>query len=64
MGEDSNPLGRPAKKDLSYVKLDCFNEGTDTVEWIARAEECIELLLRRGEDAAVYILYHIRGGQN
>ena len=29
MGEDSKPLGRPAKKDLAYVKLDYFNEGTE-----------------------------------
>ena len=62
MGEDSKPVGRPAKKDLAYVKLDYFNEGTDAGEWIARAEECVDLLGHKGEDAAGYILYHIRGG--
>ena len=41
MGEDSKPVGRPAKTDLVYVKLDYFNEGTYVGEWIAKAEECL-----------------------
>ena len=61
MREDSKPVGRPANTYLSYVKLDRFNEGTDAVEWISRVEECVVLLGHKGEDAAGYILYYIRG---
>ena len=62
MTDTKTPVGRPAKKDLSYVKLVFFDEGSDVDEWIASAVECVSLLNYKGEKAAAYILYHIRGG--
>ena len=61
MTDTKTPVGRPAKKDLSYVKLVFFDEGSDVDEWIASAVECMSLLNYKGEEAAAYILYHIRG---
>ena len=64
MTEDKStkPEGRPPKRDLSYVKLLYFNDGIDVNEWIGMAEEFVTFLGHNGEEAAGYILYHIRGG--
>ena len=34
MGENNKSVGRPAKKDLAYVKLYYFNDSTDAGEWM------------------------------
>ena len=60
MTDTKTPVGRPAKKDLSYVKLVFFDEGSDVDEWVASAVECVSLLNYKGEESASYILYHIR----
>ena len=60
--KDTKPVGRPPKRDSSYVKLSNFSDGIDVNEWINMADECVSLLGFKGEEAAGFILYHIRGG--
>ena len=59
--EESKTVGRPAKKDVGYVKLDMYEVDMDVLEWIERAKECVRLLGKKGDDATGYVLYHIRG---
>ena len=56
--KDCKLVRRPIKKDLSNVKLDYFNEGTNVVEGFARAGKCVDLGYK-GEDASGYIMYEV-----
>ena len=38
MTESTKPLGRPPKRDVSYVKLDNYIDERDVEGWIMRAE--------------------------
>ena len=50
VGETSNkPLGRPPKRDLSYVQLEYYVDERDVEGWIRRAEECVRLKGYTGE---------------
>ena len=60
--ESTKPLGRPPKRDTNYVKLDNYIDESDVEGWIMRAEECVRLRGMKGDEAVVYILYHIQGG--
>ena len=60
--KDTKPVGRPPKRDSSYVKLSNFSDGIDVNEWINMVDECVSLLGFKGEEASGFILYHIRGG--
>ena len=60
--KDTKPVGRPPKRDSSYVKLSNFSDGIDVNKWINMADECVILLGFKGEEAAGFIIYHIRGG--
>ena len=42
--EDKNPVGRPAKRDFSWLKLRKYDGDSDVEEWIGEAEECVKLL--------------------
>ena len=59
---EAKPVGRPTKKDTQYVKLGIFTDGDNVLEWVMMAEECVKLLGMKGEEAAGYVLFHIRGG--
>ena len=36
--EDKNPVGRPAKRDLSWLQLRKYDRDSDVEEWIGDAE--------------------------
>ena len=50
----TKPVGRPLKRDTSYVKLYNYVDDRDVEGWIRSAEECVRLLAIKGK-----ILYHI-----
>ena len=60
--KSTKPLGRPHKRDLSYVQLEYYVDERDVEGWIRRAEECVRLKGYTWDEAAGYVLYHIRGG--
>ena len=62
MTESTKLLGRPSKRDVSYVKLDNYIDDRDVECWIMRAEECVRLRGIKEVEAAGYVLYHIQGG--
>ena len=59
----TKPLGRPPKRDLSYVQLEYYVDERDVEGWIRRAEECVRLKGYTWDEASGYVLYHIRGGR-
>ena len=65
MGEsegEKKHVGRPPKKDTSFVKLVIYEGDTGVEEWIASAKEAVQLKSLTGEEAVGYITYHIRSG--
>ena len=63
VGEASTkPLGIPPNRDLSYVQLEYYVDERDVEGWIRRAEEYVRLKGYTGDEAAGYVLYHIRRG--
>lgn len=61
MSDENKPVGRPPKMDLSYVKLEIFEDGSNVDDWVRRAKECVKLKRISGDEAAGYVLYHIHG---
>ena len=47
-------IGRVTKKDISYVKLSIYGDWVDVLELVVMAGI-------NGEEAACYMLYHVRG---
>ena len=61
-GGESKSVGRPAKRDYSYVKLDALEDNTIVNTWIEEAKECVAIRGLKGEEATSYVMYHVRGG--
>ena len=62
--KDTKPVGRPPKRDSSYVKLSNFSDGIDVNEWINMADECVSLLGFKGDPRGgswIYTLPHTGG---